>query len=256
MFYFVGYRRSENLCPATHYLEDECFMDKKNKLADYAARIKKLGGSDINTEPVTKEEKLAAKECLETTKKFFLDNGSLYRAVIPHLFVRSKKILYGVEPVNHVELENPKYQDDGGVDALRKIVSIVRNDTFRRSSAITSLFFSAEMDSDYSGNIQKLFVDGDNIEPSATNKAWGTYHAMYDLVNYSVKGSFDGKNEFFDPIPGEIVTIVNKSREENDELASGLKTLLKAKESGLDLLKKNQEPDNLTRTDLIKKLSR
>ena len=49
MFYFVGYRRSENLCPATHYLEDECFMDKKNKLADYAARIKKLGGSDINT---------------------------------------------------------------------------------------------------------------------------------------------------------------------------------------------------------------
>lgn len=228
-------------------------MDKKNKLADYAAKIAAFE-KNARKDPVTREEKLATKDCLESEKKFFLEKGTLYRALIPHLYVRKQKILYGVEPVNHVEIESSRYQDDGALDTLRKIISVVRNDTFRRSAAVTSIYFSADMEKTFTGNILKLYVDGDNIEPSATNKAWGRYHAEYDMKNYSVKGEFDIGDDFFDAVPADIVNIISKSEEENDELTSGIKTLLSAKNAGIDLTKGNKGPTDMTRTELIQKL--
>ena len=78
-----------------------------------------------------------------------------------------------------------------------------------------------------------------------------------DLKKNNVTGVFDSKDTFEDPIPAEIIEIVNASEEENDELTSNIKALLNAKNRGVDLINKNgRGNDTMTRTDLIKNLSK
>ncbi|MDY6324234.1 MAG: hypothetical protein SPL99_04135 [Catonella sp.] len=231
-------------------------MDKKNKMAGYAAKIRELE-KGVSTNPETRDEKLRCKECLEREQKYFIEIGRLYRALIPHIYAKDKRVRYGVEPVNQVEILNGKYSDDGALDTIKKIIPIIKSDTFRRSSAITSIYFSCEMTDDFSGCVNTVSVDGDNIEPSATNQAWGRYRARYDLKKNNVTGVFDSKDTFEDPIPAEIIEIVNASEEENDELTSNIKALLNAKNRGVDLINKNgRGNDTMTRTDLIKNLSK